>query len=120
MKKEIRPARRGDLVAVEVAELVHRGDETEMGRCYWTLGRVTLVNDSGTVMAYRRFGTHFVDRGVPLLCFGVGAHRLDMRAIESDMIARVAKDAKANELADLDAVNTYVLGFMKEVMTQGN
>ena len=118
MKKEIKPARRGDLVAVQVAELVHRGDETEMGRCFWTLGRVTLANDSGTVMAYRTFGSHFVDREVPSLCFGVGAHRLDMRAIENDMIARVTKDAMANEFADLDAVNTYVCTFMKAVQTR--
>ena len=117
MKKEIKPSRRGDLVVVTIGELEHDGDEARISRYFCTLGRVILADDKGTVMAYRRFGAHFVDKEVPKLCFGVGAQRIDMRAIEADMVARTTTDPKANEFADLDAVNTYVLNFMKEVGT---
>ncbi|MGF6604357.1 hypothetical protein P3T23_009112 [Paraburkholderia sp. GAS448] len=118
LNKPTKPSRRGDLVAVVMGEVVHAEEEGETTRLFWTLGRVTHADDNGTVAAWRRFGQHFVDREVPARCGGVGVHRIDMRAVESDMAARLAKNAKANEFEDLDALNRHLLPFMKKVEGQ--
>lgn len=118
MNKPNKPSRRGDLVAVVMGEITHGGEGEETTRLFWTLGRVTYADENGTVAAWRRFGQHFVDREVPSRCGGVGAHRIDMRAFESDMAARLATNAKANEFEDLDALNSYLLPFMKTIEGQ--
>ncbi|WP_233874181.1 hypothetical protein [Paraburkholderia adhaesiva] len=114
MNRKNKPARRGDLVVVQMAELATQDGEIEIKRCFLTLGRVTLANEKGTVMAYRRFGRHFVDREVPEQCAGVNAQRIDMQAIERDMTARIAKNPTANEFADLETLEAYLCTFMKE------
>ncbi|MBB5450977.1 hypothetical protein HDG36_002517 [Paraburkholderia sp. Kb1A] len=118
MSKPTKPSRRGDLVAIVMGEVVYTEEQGETTRLFWTLGRVTHADDNGTVSAWRRFGQHFIDKEVPARCGGVGAHRIDMHAVEGDMVARLAKNAKANEFEDLDALNSYLLPFMKTIDRQ--
>lgn len=117
MDRPTKPRRRGDLIAIVMGEVVRteeeEEEEEETTRLFWTLGRVTNARDNGTVTAWRRFGQHFVDKEVPARGAGVGADRIDMRAVESDMAARLAKNANANEFENLDALNSYLLQFMK-------
>ncbi|WP_233874938.1 hypothetical protein [Paraburkholderia adhaesiva] len=113
MDRPTKPRRRGDLIAIVMGEFVPTEEEEEPTRLFWTLGRVTQAQENGTVTAWRRFGQHFVDKEVPARGAGVGADRIDMRAVESDMAARLAKNANANEFENLDALNSYLLQFMK-------
>jgi hypothetical protein len=107
-------ATRGSLFATCFLEAVTRGDETEITGGFWTLGRVTMVGEDGSVTGYRRFGEHFVRRDSARDSFGVGLDRIDMQAIASDMAARLAKVEKANEFEDFNLLNAYVRGFLRE------